>query len=127
MTQIRIDVDDRYCTIDLLTAEAPETVKGLLEMLPLDTVITHAKFAGEEMILMLPRLLERENMVSSVARGDVCYYPDRQTICIFYGDIVPFGAAGLFGRVSKDDGLLKSGGDIWRRPQPARISVVRAR
>jgi hypothetical protein len=126
MTEIRIDAGGRYCTIDLLAAEAPETVKGLLEVLPLDTVITHAKFAGEELILMLPRLFERENMVSSVSPGDVCYYPDRQTICIFYGGIVPFGYAGRFGRVSADGGLLKSAREIWHRPLSARISVVRS-
>ena len=112
MNCMRLRISDRSCDIELLEEAAPKSCAGLKEMLPLKTILGHAKFANEEVIFMVPRLFERENIVNSVSPGDVGYYPDRQTICIFYGEIVPFAQVGLIGRVR--DGL-----DVLREIAPA--------
>ncbi len=122
MNRIRLDLGAGSCTIDLLEDRAPRTCAGLKQLLPLTSTVGHAKFAGEELIFMVPRLFERENIVNSVSPGDVGYYPDRQTICIFYGAIVPFARVGLIGRVSQGlDTLREIAPSIWRKPRPIQI------
>jgi hypothetical protein len=108
----------------MLDKDAPNTVRGISQMLPLDTVLGHAKFAGEELIFMVPGMFERENIVGSVASGDVAYYPDRQTLCIFYGEIVPFAKVGLVGKVSSGlDTLRKIGPSLWAQPCSITVSL----
>jgi hypothetical protein len=115
---MRLHIGDRSCSIDLLENVAPKSCAGLKEVLPLRTILGHAKFAGEEVIFMVPRLFERENIVNSVSPGDVGYYPDRQTICIFYGGIVPFAQVGLVGRVSDGLQVLRDiAPAIWAEPR----------
>ena len=97
MSRISMHFGGRSCVIELLDEEAPETIRGISSLLPLQTMLAHAKFAGEEVMFMVPRLFRRENIVGSVSPGDVAYYPDRQTVCIFYGGIVPFAQVGLIG------------------------------
>ena len=60
--------------------------------MPCESFSVHAKFAGEELIVMVPFFSEPENEIFAVEPGDIGYYPGRQTICIFYGDTEPFGA-----------------------------------
>ena len=52
---------------------------------------------------MLPFYEGPENEVPSVAPGDIGYYPARQTLCLFYGEIMPFASVSLFARVHPDD------------------------
>lgn len=118
MSRMHMHIGDRSCAIDLLEAWAPQSCAGLKQVLPLKTILGHAKFAGEEVIFMVPRLFERENIVNSVSPGDVGYYPDRQTICIFYGAIVPFAHVGLIGRVSEGLELLREiAPAVWTEPR----------
>ena len=48
--------------------------------------MVHAKFAGEETIVMVPFFAEQENGKTDVVAGDIGYYPGRQTLCLFYGE-----------------------------------------
>ena len=123
MSRISMHFGGRCCVIELLDREAPATTRGIVSLLPLTTTLAHAKFAGDEVMFMVPRLFERENIVGSVAPGDVGYYPDRQTVCIFYGGIVPFAEVGLVGRVVEGLATLRNAApSIWRSgPCPAEI------
>jgi len=124
VTRLKLAIGPHTCTIDLLDDAAPQTVRGITRLLPLETVLGHAKFAGEELIFMIPEMFERENIVGSVAPGDVAYYPDRQTICIFYGDIVPFAKVGLVGKVSSGlDTLRRIGPSLWAQPCNITVSL----
>src|SRR4030042_3036280 len=101
--EVKVSLGDQICTMRLLLDKAPRLCQSFSSLLPITSFAIHAKFAGDEFYFMVPELWEAENVVSSVEPGDVVYYPDRQTVCIFYGEIVPFGAAGLFGKIV--DGL----------------------
>jgi hypothetical protein len=96
--------------IDLLEEEAPRICTYLRSVLPMDGTMVHAKFAGEETIIMVPFFAEQENPKLDVAAGDVGYYPGRQTICLFYGQTKPFGEVSYFARVRTNlDGLARLG------------------
>ena len=72
--------------------------------------MVHAKFAGEETIVMVPFFAEQENPKLNVVAGDIGYYPGRQTICLFYGETKPFGEVSYFARVRSNlDGLARVG------------------
>jgi hypothetical protein len=122
---VRLEVGGRSCRMRLLWDRAPGLCRRFVECLPLTSFVTHAKFAGDELFFMVPFLARAENLVSAVTPGDVGYYPDRETVCIFYGDIVPFGQVGLFARlVAGGDILRELGPRIWQGPAlPVRVAA----
>ncbi len=73
----------------------------MTQCLPLKSTAIHAKFAGREIIVMVPFFAEAENEILDVQPGDIGYYPGRQTICIFYGDTTPFGKVSVFAKITK--------------------------
>ena len=88
----------------LLTEEAPETCRAFEEAMPVRTFGVNAKFAGDETIAMLPFYAPPgENEVPSVDAGDIGYYPRSQTLCLFYGEIMPFAKINLFAKVVEED------------------------
>lgn len=111
----KISIGDQICSMRLLLDKAPRLCRSFSALLPITSFALHAKFAGDEFYFMVPKLWEAENVVASVEPGDVAYYPDRQTVCVFYGEIVPFGAAGLFGKIVDGlDGLKAIGPRMWK-------------
>jgi len=94
-----LTVGEERAVCELLDVQAPGIAKRFAECLPLDSFAIHAKFAGGEMIVMLPFVADSENEVLSVSTGDIGYFPDMQTLCLFYGDVVPFGKVSVFARV----------------------------
>lgn len=96
---------------ELLEQEAPAISRHIWESLPMDSFSVHAKFAGQEMIIMVPFYAEPENEILDVQPGDIGYYPGRQTICIFYGVTTPFGYVSVFARVVERLDDLRATGD----------------
>lgn len=110
-----LQIRDRGCRLHLLADRAPNICRSLEALLPVSSHLVHAKFAGDEMYFMVPGIWPAENRATQVEPGDVGYYPDRQTVCIFYGGIVPFGSVGLFARVTDGLDYLRSiGPSLWR-------------
>ena len=101
--EVNLTIGGRPVRLMLLDDAAPTICSAFRACLPLDSFAVHAKFAGEELIAMLPFYEGPENEVPSVAPGDIGYYPARQTLCLFYGEIVPFASVSLFARVHPDD------------------------
>ena len=88
----------------LLTDDAPITCKAFEDAMPTKTIVVNAKFAGDETIGMLSFYVPPgENEVPSVEPGDIGYYPRSQTLCLFYGEIMPFGYINLFAKVLPED------------------------
>ncbi len=97
----------------LLEREAPNVSRLFAEHLPCESFSVHAKFAGDELIVMVPFFSEPENEIFNVQPGDIGYYPGRQTICIFYGDTEPFGEVSVFAKVTEGLETLRTwGGEI---------------
>jgi hypothetical protein len=97
-------------TIELFEDRVPQTVQKIRPLLPITVPLCHAKFAGDELMFMIPAVIETENFKSSIETGDVLYYPIQQTICLFFGDhIVPFGQGpfNAIGRIADGRADLK--------------------
>ncbi len=89
---------------ELLSDDAPETCAAFERAMPTTTFGVNAKFAGDETIAMLPFYAPPgENQVPSVGPGDIGYYPRSQTLCLFYGEIMPFAYINLFAKVVPED------------------------
>ena len=120
MAAIRFICEDEVIEAELLEDDAPRICGYIRSVLPLDSTMVHAKFAGEETIVMVPFFAEQENPKLNVAAGDIGYYPGRQTICLFYGRTKPFGEVSYFARVrSNFDGLARIGRRILEVGQVA--------
>ena len=97
----------------LLDREAPNVARAFTDHLPCESFSVHAKFAGEELIVMVPFFSEPENEIFAVQPGDIGYYPGRQTLCLFYGETQPFGEVSYVARVRSNlDGLARCGRKI---------------
>jgi hypothetical protein len=96
---------------ELLEEEAPTIAHLMWESLPCNSFSVHAKFAGHELIVMLPFYAEPENEILEVKPGDIGFYPGRQTICIFYGDTTPFGYVSVFARIVENLDALQNVGN----------------
>ncbi|UCD82693.1 MAG: DUF3830 family protein [Desulfobacterales bacterium] len=98
-----LQVGPYQATIELFEDRAPRTVAKIWQLLPLDVPLSHAKFAGDELMFMIPLVLEPEWFKQTIETADVLYYPIQQTVCLFFGSkIVPFGAGpfNAIGRIS---------------------------
>ena len=96
-------VGNERAVFDLLETEAPNVCASFVRSIPLDSFSVHAKFAGEELIVMVPFFEDPENEIFWVKPGDAGYYPGRQTICLFYGPTEPFGQVSVFARCREED------------------------
>lgn len=110
---------------ELLDKKAPNVVAAFEKSLPCKAFATHAKFAGDELIVMVPFFCNPENEILNVEPGDIGYYPGRQTICIFYGDTKPFGKVSVFAKIVEGlDQLRPVGRKILRQgPLPTKLKV----
>ena len=122
---LRLHIGERSCQLRLLVDRAPVVCQALLGMVPVESYLVQAKFAGDELYFMVPGVWPTENPVSRLSPGDVVYARDRQTICLFYGpNIVPFGSYGsIFAKVTTGlEHLQAVGPEIWRQgPAPVRL------
>lgn len=121
-----INVGGTWAIAELLEREAPVLSTCIWENLPVESFSVHAKFAGHEMIVMVPFYAEAENEILNVQPGDIGYYPGRQTICIFYGDTQPFGHVSVFARIVERLDDLQATGDRLLRAGilPAKLERV---
>ena len=112
-----LSIGDGVVRAELLEDDAPGICAAFRRAMPLRTFGVNAKFAGEETIVPLPFLHDAENEVGSVAPGDIGYYPRAQTLCLFYGEIMPFASVSLFARVLPEDLRMAQelGRDIMKR------------
>ena len=104
--------------IELFEDHAPQTAQKIRQLLPITVPLCHAKFAGDELMFMIPAVMEPEFFKSSIEPGDVLYYPIQQTICLFFGDhIVPFGQGpfNTIGRIAAGNADLEQLADLIAR------------
>ncbi len=64
-------VGNERAIFDLLDAEAPTVCESFARSLPVDSFSVHAKFAGDELIVMVPFFEDPENEIFWVKPGDV--------------------------------------------------------
>ncbi len=99
--------------VEMLEDKAPRTCEYVWQNLPVESFSIHAKFAGAELIVMVPYYLDTEENMQESVLGDVAYYPGRQTICMWYDAAAALGKAPTFGRIVEGiDALARAGARI---------------
>lgn len=121
--EIAIKVGNEKAVAILLEKSAPNTCKRILEALPLRGRLIHAKFAGGEFFFGTPLHIELENPTRKQNPGNVCYWPTRQSICMFYKELPGVGEVTLFARIVNGlEGMQREGLKGWIK-QGAPIEV----
>ena len=111
----QIQSGKQKAVIELFEDRAPQTTQKIRQLLPITVPLCHAKFAGDELMFMIPAVIEPEFFKPSIEPGDVLYYPIQQTICLFFGDhIVPFGQGpfNTIGRIAAGSADLEQLADL---------------
>ena len=124
--RIAMEINGKSVIAELLDKKAPNVVAAFEACLPCETFSTHAKFAGDELIVMVPFYCQPENEILNVKPGDIGFYPGRQTICIFYGDTAPFGKVSVFAKIVKGLHHLKPAGQKILKHGPIPATLKRA-
>jgi|SRR5919202_952003 hypothetical protein len=95
--------------IELDDSLSPETVKAILENLPVEVNINKW---GEELYTDKTSIIAREeNSKSEVNLLDVAYWPEGKALCLFYGPtpiskagkIVPYSPVNIVGHILSND------------------------
>ena len=125
--QIEIIVGNEKAVAVLLEKDAPRTCKAVLNALPLTGGLVHAKFAGGEFFFATPIFEELENPVRKQNPGNICYWPVRQSICIFYKELPGVGEVSLFARIVKNlEGIQREGQKGWiKQGAPIKIAELK--
>jgi hypothetical protein len=110
-TDIVIQVGDEEFAARLSEERSPETVRRILEALPIQAT---ASTWGDEVYFAIPVDMAEENAVAQVRVGDLGYWPAGSCFCIFYGRtpmsrsdeaIVPASPVNLIGTVEAAERL----------------------
>jgi len=125
MQEIEISFSKEKVTAVLLDKEAPHISEIFWQSLPFESIATHAKIAGEEIMVHAPLFVEPENEVKPQDPGNICLWQGRQIICIFYESVPGLGPTSLFAKVTENlEGLKAAGRRIWFK-QGERVSFRR--
>lgn len=89
MDKLLISINNNKAHILLHNQEASHTIKKIKSILPQRIDLHYAKFAGQEVFGILPIIIPLENKknVNNLEKGSVVYWPERQFLCIYYGEI----------------------------------------
>lgn len=93
--------------------ENPKVVEALLLSLPFES---EAKRWGDEIYFLVPFFTQPEKLRDVVEVGDIAYWPEEPSLCLFFGPtplspsieiIKPYSPVGVVGKVVGDPGILK--------------------
>ena len=113
MADVIIEVGGEPFAARLTDERSPETVRLILDALPIESV---ARQWGDEIYFEIPVKAGLENGVDKVSMGDLGYWPEGRCFCIFYGptpmsrsaeEIIPASAVNIVGSI-EDPGALKT-------------------
>lgn len=89
MKKINLRLNGKTAYFELFEKEAPITCARLLEILPQKIDIHYAKFAGQEILGVVPMMapIEGGKNLTEIEQGCVAFFPDRAFFCIYYGEL----------------------------------------
>lgn len=98
----------------LFPDKCPKTIKALLNSLPFES---RANLWGDEIYFSVPFSIGEENSKDVVEIGDVAYWPEEPSLCIFFGPtpispspnvIKPYSPVNVIGKLIGDVKVLKN-------------------
>ena len=115
--EIIIRIGDQECAAELLEEQAPHTCATIMKALPLTGVLSHAKLVDREVFFPVPFFIDEAENPKISEKGDIAFWNGRQTVCIFYDDMVPLGATPTFGRITRNlEGFQREAVKVWEEP-----------
>ncbi len=93
--------------------ENPKTAEALVKSLPFESKV---ELWGDEIYFSVPFSVELENARDVVEMGDVAYWPEEPSLCLFFGptlsspspDIIkPYSPVNVIGKIIGDPRVLK--------------------
>jgi len=115
--EITILIGKEECTVDLLTDLAPRTCRIIEDALPLTGILSHAKLVDREVFFQVPFFIDEPENMKVSEKGELAYWNARQTLCIFFDDMVPLGPVTTFGRITGNlAGLQREAAEVWEKP-----------
>ncbi|GAW28863.1 DUF3830 family protein [Carboxydocella sp. ULO1] len=146
MNQIKISFQKGGELIADLNERAPETIKRILEILPLTSTMVHTRWCGREISCGISTKVKppQENCTSIVSKFDVVYWrdwesekplteaPAEEAIALYYGpELLRYHngilRVNVFGRIKweQEDLLETIGTRIWRHGiESVKIEIV---
>jgi hypothetical protein len=128
--RILMEIDGSHNPVDLYTDQAPVACRALLDRLPLEDEILHARLSGPLCLLRRINLADAplENPVAFLNPGDIAYHPTHFDVSIAYGPTQFRELAGtvyvsLLGRVVGDLSSLIATGQSLPRTGTRAISL----
>ncbi|MDH5816464.1 MAG: cyclophilin-like fold protein [Candidatus Nezhaarchaeota archaeon] len=100
------------CRVDW--SKSPRTVETLLSSLPFES---EAQLWGDEVYFSVPFSVPPENPRDVVEVGDVAYWPEEPSLCLFFGptpisprpDVIrPYSPVNVIGKIIEDPKLLRN-------------------
>lgn len=111
--KIKIGIEEEVFAATLTKDFSPETVEKIVDSLPIESEVMTW---GDEVYFDVPVDMGEENAKETVSKGDVGYWPEGRTLCIFYGktplsesedEIIPASAVNIVGRIEEPDRLKR--------------------
>ncbi len=105
--KITIEIEEEVFAATLTKDFSPETVEKIVDSLPIP-IESEVMTWGDEMYFDVPVEMGEENAKETVSKGDVGYWPEGKTLCIFYGktplseseeNIIPASAVNIVGEL----------------------------
>ena len=116
-TEIRILIGDEECRAELLVEDAPHICAAIAKALPLSGVLSHARLVDREVFFPIPFFIDDQENLKISEKGDIAFWNGRQSVCIFYDDMVPLGATPTFGRITGNlEGFQREAARVWEKP-----------
>ncbi len=100
--QSRVPVEfkiEEACTIDgeLRTVLAPKTVTRILALLPIDSRLS---LWSQQAYFQVSAKIGPEKTVTRCRCGDLAYWPQADSVCLFFKDMAPLSKVNLIGRIT---------------------------
>lgn len=128
LEKLKITVGGKEFYAKLLQDKAPKTIAQMKEHGPIHTVMHAAKVVNEEVMCPAPYFYEaKENPVFDQDPGNVCFYAQKHTIAIFFGDVIPVADCPNFAKIEEDSlpGFQEVARTAWKNQgQPITFEVV---
>ena len=121
MNKIKIFINDLEFEGEL---NDEKIAKEIYEALPIEA---QASFWGEEIYFGVPVRIIQENLTEKVSIGDLAYWPEGSSFCIFYGktpdsieeEPKPISPVTIIGKIQGDVEALK-------KLEEAKVKVIKA-
>lgn len=118
MKRLKLTFDEKVFYAKLLEEDAPRTVQSVEENCPCECMVHHARICDNEVFFYVPFNADYwENPVYSEP-GHIAFFNTRQTVCIWYDEMIPLGCCNQFAIMDPDTlrEFAESARKTWSTP-----------